>query len=65
MRVIVHQDRCIASGQCVLSAGAVFDQNEQDGTVLLLNASPPAELDDDVRRAAALCPAQAITVVES
>jgi ferredoxin len=65
MRVIVDQDKCIASGQCVLTAGAVFDQDEQDGTVLLLNAGPPAELHDDVRRAAALCPAQAITVIES
>jgi ferredoxin len=65
MRVIVDQGRCIASGQCVLSAGAVFDQDEQDGTVLLLDASPPAELHDDVRRAAALCPAQAITVIET
>jgi ferredoxin len=65
MRVIVDQDRCIASGQCVLSAGAVFDQSEEDGTVLLLNASPPAELQGDVRGAAALCPARAITVIES
>jgi hypothetical protein len=43
----------------------VFDQREDDGTVLLLSANPPAELHDDVRRAAALCPALAITVIES
>jgi ferredoxin len=65
MRVIVDQNKCVASGQCVLSAGAVFDQREEDATVLLLDASPPAELHEDVRRAAALCPAQAITVIES
>ncbi|HTE62799.1 MAG TPA: ferredoxin [Solirubrobacteraceae bacterium] len=65
MRVIVDQEKCIASGQCVLTAGAVFDQDEQDGTVLLLDAGPPAELHDDVRRAAALCPAQAIIVIDS
>ena len=64
MRVIVDQDRCIASGQCVLTADAVFDQQE-DGTVLLLDADPPAELHDDVRQAEALCPAQSITVLES
>jgi ferredoxin len=64
MRVIVDQDSCVASGQCVLTADAVFDQQE-DGTVLLLDADPPAELHDDVRQAEALCPARAITVLES
>jgi ferredoxin len=65
MRVIVDQDKCVASGQCVLSAGAVFDQREDDGVVFLLEDSPPPELHADVRRAAAECPARAITVVES
>jgi ferredoxin len=65
MRVIVDRTRCMASGQCVLSADAVFDQREEDGTVVLLDPGPPAELDDDVRRAAMLCPAQAITVIDS
>jgi ferredoxin len=62
MRVIVDQTKCIASGQCVVAAGAVFDQRDDDGTVLLLDASPPPELHDAVRRAAALCPARAISV---
>jgi ferredoxin len=60
MQVIVDQSKCVASGQCVLSAGAVFDQREEDGIVFLLDASPPPELHDAVRRAAELCPAQAI-----
>jgi ferredoxin len=62
MRVIVDQDKCVASGLCVLSAGAVFDQRDDDGVVFLLDDSPPAELHDAVRRAAALCPAQAISL---
>jgi ferredoxin len=62
MRVIVDQDKCVASGQCVIAAGAVFDQREEDGIVFLLDDSPPAELHDAVRRAAALCPARAISV---
>ena len=62
MQVIVDQDKCVASGQCVLSAGAVFDQRDDDGIVFLLDDSPPAELHDAVRRAAALCPAQAISL---
>jgi ferredoxin len=63
MRVIVDRERCIASGQCVLAAGAVFDQDD-DGFVLLLDADPPPELLEDVRRAASLCPSGAIRVVE-
>jgi ferredoxin len=62
MQVIVDQDKCVASGQCVLSAGAVFDQRDDDGIVFLLDDSPPPELHDAVRRAAALCPAYAISV---
>jgi ferredoxin len=64
MRVIVDPSACIASGQCVLTVDAVFDQQD-DGTVRLLDANPPAEMHDAVRRAEALCPAQAITVIES
>jgi ferredoxin len=62
MRVIVDQDKCVAAGQCVLAAGAVFDQREDDGIVFLLDDSPPPELHAAVRRAAALCPARAVSV---
>jgi ferredoxin len=61
MQVIVDQNKCVASGQCVLTAGAVFDQQEEDGTVFLLDENPPPELHDAVRRAAALCPVWAIS----
>jgi ferredoxin len=44
MRVIVDQDKCVGSGQCVLAAAGVFDQRDEDGIVVLLNASPPAAL---------------------
>jgi ferredoxin len=64
MKVTVNQDKCISSGQCVLNAGAVFDQREEDGVVVLLDENPPAELADDVRRAVAACPAQVIHVDE-
>ncbi|MCC5480538.1 ferredoxin [Streptomyces barringtoniae] len=64
MKVIVDQNKCVASGQCVLSAPDVFDQREEDGIVVLLTEKPPDGLADDVRQAAALCPAQAIWVEE-
>lgn len=64
MRVIVDQDRCVGSGQCALTADDVFDQREEDGIVVLLDAAPPAGRLPDVRQAAAMCPALAITVEE-
>ena len=62
MKVIVDQDKCVASGQCVLTAPDVFDQRDEDGIVVLLTDDPPADRADDVRQAAAVCPALAILV---
>ncbi|MTD53330.1 ferredoxin [Amycolatopsis pithecellobii] len=64
MKISVDYDACVASGQCVLAAAEVFDQREEDGVVVLLNENPRAELADDVREAAALCPALAIRIEE-
>jgi len=62
MKVIIDQDKCVASGQCVLSAPDVFDQREEDGIVILLDETPPRESADDVNEAATICPARAILV---
>ncbi|MGI5491280.1 ferredoxin [Microtetraspora malaysiensis] len=64
MKIVIDQDRCIASGQCVSAVGEVFDQRDEDGVVVLLNATPRAELAAAVRQAAAVCPALAIRVEE-
>ena len=63
-RVSVDQDRCCASGQCVLLVPEVFDQREQDGVVRLRVSEPDVSLLLDVREAANLCPAAAITLEE-
>lgn len=62
MKVTVHEDKCVAAGQCVSVAAAVFDQRDEDGIVVLLHDNPAAEQAEDVRQAAAVCPALAITV---
>jgi ferredoxin len=64
MKVLVDQDKCVASGQCVVAAPDVFDQRDSDGVVVLLDAAPPAGQAEDVRHAAAVCPALAIAVEE-
>jgi ferredoxin len=64
MRVHADRDTCISSGQCVRTVPDVFDQDEEEGVVLLKTAAPPPGLAEDVRRAVALCPARAITLTE-
>ena len=63
MKVILDRDLCCGAGQCVLSAPAVFDQDD-DGIARLLVEMPPAEQHDDVREAALICPRQAIDLAD-
>ncbi|MEQ4722303.1 ferredoxin [Nonomuraea sp. B19D2] len=62
MNITVDADKCCGAGQCVLLAPDVFDQGEDDGIVILLDASPAEEHHAAVREAADVCPAAAITV---
>ncbi|MEV0590643.1 ferredoxin [Nonomuraea cavernae] len=65
MKVIVDEARCCGAGQCVLLAPEVFDQREDDGIVLLLEAEPAEHLHATVREAAAVCPASAIELSDA
>lgn len=62
MKVTVDEEKCCGAGQCVLVAPDVFDQREEDGVVVLLDACPCDVLHTAVREAAAVCPAGAITL---
>ncbi|WP_030676809.1 ferredoxin [Streptomyces rimosus] len=64
VEVRVDAEICAASGMCTLLVPAVFDQSEEDGTVVLTDPAPPAELAAKVRTAALRCPAGAIAVHE-
>ena len=46
MRVHANRDTCISSGQCVATAPDVFDQDEDDGVVILKTDAPTPELGD-------------------
>jgi ferredoxin len=62
MKITLDADKCCGTGQCVLIAPEVFDQRDEDGVVVLLDAEPPAGQHDAVREAAAICPAAVIEV---
>ena len=65
MRVTVAVERCGGAGQCARTAPQVFDQDEDAGTVVLLNDEPPPPLHVAVRQAAALCPNSVIHLVDA
>ncbi|MFJ9585319.1 ferredoxin [Streptomyces acidicola] len=65
MKVSVDEAKCCGAGQCVLLAPEVFDQRDDDGIVVLLAPEPTPDQQSDVREAAAVCPASAITLHDS
>lgn len=65
MKLTADRGRCIGSGMCALTAPEIFDQDTDEGLVLLLSTTPAPGQHADAREAAQACPAEAITVLES
>nr|WP_033244177.1 ferredoxin [Nocardia carnea] len=63
MELRVDRERCIGAGMCVLTAAGVFDQDDADGRVVALITAPTHDQESDVREAAQMCPAGAITLL--
>ncbi|AEW99134.1 ferredoxin [Streptantibioticus cattleyicolor] len=64
LELAVDRERCCGAGMCALTAPEIFDQDPEDGLVVLVTPRPPARLRGAAREAAALCPAGAVTVRE-
>ena len=62
MRVLVDRSVCISAGQCTRVAPEVFDQDDEDGLVVVRQEYPESELATRVQEAVRLCPARAIVV---
>ena len=62
MRIIVDYALCEGHGQCLLAAPEVFDLPDGADQVVVLNADPDDAAEPAVVRAAAMCPAQALTL---
>jgi len=65
MKISVDEEKCCGAGQCVLIAPEVFDQREDDGIVILLDAAPGEDQYAAVREAADVCPGAAIFLHEN
>jgi ferredoxin len=64
VKIKADTDRCVGAGMCVLTAPDLFDQSEDEGTVVLLDPEPPASREGAVRRAVQLCPSGALSIEE-
>jgi len=64
MHITVDYALCEGHGQCLLAAPEIFDVPDGAEQVVVLVPDPPEADRELVKRAAAMCPAQAITVVD-
>ncbi|QGV82505.1 ferredoxin [Streptomyces ficellus] len=62
MRLSADRDRCAGAGMCALTAPEVFDQDDEEGLVVLLSPTPGPEHRAAARMAVGLCPAGAIAL---
>lgn len=63
MRIEVDRERCVGSGLCALSVPEVFDQDQEDGLVVLRQARAGAD-PGRLREAVRLCPSGALALAE-
>ncbi|MCW2494488.1 ferredoxin [Jatrophihabitans sp.] len=61
VRIAVDGELCIASGQCVLVAPDIFDQDD-DGIAIVIDPDPAPGRQADLEDAANRCPARAIVI---
>jgi ferredoxin len=64
MRIVTDTGRCVGAGQCALTEPRVFDQSDEDGTVVLLTDHAEGDVLERVREAVDLCPSQALSIEE-
>lgn len=62
MHISVDYGLCEGHGQCLMAAPELFDLPDGADQVVVLDTDPPESLRDKAVRAAAMCPALAITV---
>ncbi|MGW5008455.1 ferredoxin [Streptomyces parvulus] len=61
MKIVADRDRCVGAGQCARIAPELFDQGQDDGLVVVLNAEPDESMLAEADEAVDLCPAGALS----
>jgi ferredoxin len=64
MHIKVDKGRCCGAGYCGLIAPQVFDQDRNNGTVILLQEIAPLDLRGALLRVMDACPTSAIRMIE-
>ncbi|MFF0813957.1 ferredoxin [Rhodococcus sp. NPDC003318] len=63
MRIIVDESRCVGAGQCVLVSPDLFEQNDDDGTVIVLRPHPEGDAETaQAKEAVAVCPGRTLSL---
>lgn len=63
LKVVVDSSLCIGSGNCAVTAPAVFDHDEEQAVVVLLDDSPPESLRAAIALAVEQCPSAVIRIL--
>lgn len=64
MVIDADPDLCVGSGMCALTAPDLFDQSQDDGTVVVLRPVPADRELDDARDAVRRCPSGALKLTD-
>ena len=62
MRVVAGREVCAGSGMCVRTAPRLFDQDDNDGRVVVLEPEIPRDDEAAAREAVSLCPTGALSL---
>jgi ferredoxin len=63
MRIHADRDRCVGGGMCALTAPNLFDQDDEEGRVVLLAKGELTDIElAAARKAVALCPSSALSL---
>jgi ferredoxin len=63
MRIVADKERCVSGGLCVLTGPTLFDQDEIDGTVVILTEQVEGNALQKAQEAVHLCPGQALSLI--
>ncbi|MFI5839206.1 ferredoxin [Catenuloplanes sp. NPDC051500] len=64
-KILADTSRCVGAGQCVLTDPDAFDQTDEEGIVIVRRPEPEDDAAlDRARRAALICPSQALSLVD-